>query len=240
MSRPTGARACSWRSPRFRRNGTARSWPASPSAISSDGIGEGVPAISGLPATTSEDDLKALGAAAASSGAVALFHAIGLTPEAPTFDAAFGGHAPERVVRFDADDLRAAARSLSDGRGWRAARRRHARHAAFLDRRVRAPDAAAATATPPVVEIWVNTSRATLASAARARLGGDAARRRRHAGRRHLRLRQRSCCRSREGAVMTNSGKCAYYAPGNLGVGVAFGSLAECVASARAGRVVRL
>ena len=43
-----------------------------------------------------------------------------------------------------------------------------------------------------------------------------------------------------DGAVMTNSGKCAYYAPGNLGVEVAYGSLAECVASARAGKVVRL
>ncbi len=42
------------------------------------------------------------------------------------------------------------------------------------------------------------------------------------------------------GAIMTNSGKCAYYAPGNLGVGIAFGSLAECVASARVGKVVRL
>ena len=42
------------------------------------------------------------------------------------------------------------------------------------------------------------------------------------------------------GAIMTNSGKCAYYAPGNLGVEIAYGSLAECVASARAGKVVRL
>ena len=42
------------------------------------------------------------------------------------------------------------------------------------------------------------------------------------------------------GAVMTNSGKCAYYAPANLGVEVAYGSLAECVASARAGKVVHL
>jgi predicted aconitase len=42
------------------------------------------------------------------------------------------------------------------------------------------------------------------------------------------------------GAVMTNSGKCAYYAPGNLAVEVAYGSLAECVASARAGKVARL
>lgn len=39
-----------------------------------------VPAIVGLPADTTEDELKALGAAAASSGAVALFHAVGVTP----------------------------------------------------------------------------------------------------------------------------------------------------------------
>jgi len=39
---------------------------------------------------------------------------------------------------------------------------------------------------------------------------------------------------------MTSSGKCAYYAPGNIGAAVAFGSLADCVASARAGVVTRL
>jgi predicted aconitase len=46
--------------------------------------------------------------------------------------------------------------------------------------------------------------------------------------------------RGGEGAVMTDSGKWAYYAPGNLGAAVVFGSLAECVASAVAGRMVRL
>ena len=45
--------------------------------------------------------------------------------------------------------------------------------------------------------------------------------------------------RDMSGAVMTNSGKWAYYAPGNIGVEVAFGSLADCIASARAGRVTR-
>jgi predicted aconitase len=38
--------------------------------------------------------------------------------------------------------------------------------------------------------------------------------------------------------VMTNSGKWAHYAPGNINVTAVLGSLAECVASARAGRVV--
>jgi predicted aconitase len=48
-----------------------------------------------------------------------------------------------------------------------------------------------------------------------------------------------SMLRKLEGVVMTNSGKWAHYAPGNIGVEVAFGSLADCVASAAAGRIVR-
>ena len=39
--------------------------------------------------------------------------------------------------------------------------------------------------------------------------------------------------------AMTDSAKWAYYAPGNLGVEVVFGSTEDCVASAMTGRVVR-
>jgi hypothetical protein len=201
-------------------------------------LGGGIPAIAGLPATTTEDDLKALGAAAASSGAVALFHAIGLTPEAPTSEAAFGGRAPERYVRLAADDLREAARSLStaaEGASLAAvtlgtphfSMGEFARLMPMLD------------GVRSVVDIWVNTSRSTL-EALRERGWEETLR---AAG---VTLVVDTCTyvtplmREAEGAVMTNSGKCAYYAPGNLGVSVVFGSLAECVASARAGRVVRL
>jgi predicted aconitase len=45
--------------------------------------------------------------------------------------------------------------------------------------------------------------------------------------------------REMTGVVMTNSGKWAHYAPGNLGIDVAFGSLEECMASAALGRVTR-
>ena len=72
-----------------------------------------IPAIVGLPREMCEDDLKGLGAAAASSGAVALFHVVGLTPEAPDLKTACGGGDPELRLQFVADDLRAAARSLS-------------------------------------------------------------------------------------------------------------------------------
>jgi hypothetical protein len=40
-----------------------------------------------------------------------------------------------------------------------------------------------------------------------------------------------------EGVVMTNSGKWAFYAPGNLGVVVAFAGLEACVASAVDGTI---
>lgn len=50
-----------------------------------------VPVIMGLPERTMPDNLKAFSAAAASGGAVGMFHVVGETPEAPTLEAAFGG-----------------------------------------------------------------------------------------------------------------------------------------------------
>ena len=41
------------------------------------------------------------------------------------------------------------------------------------------------------------------------------------------------------GVLMTNSGKFAHYATPNTGFATIFGSLADCVASARSGRVTR-
>jgi len=197
-----------------------------------------VPAIVGLPGAMSEDDLKALGAAAASSGAVALFHVVGVTPEAPDLETACGGLPPELRLQVTAEHLREAARSLSnvaDG----------------------APLGAVSLGTPhfslsefarlmplldgarPLIDIFVNCSRVTLDEvrkqgwqaplrAARVTLIADTC------------VYVSALIKPGVGAIMTNSGKCAYYAPGNLGVEIAYGSLAECVASARAGKVVRL
>jgi len=39
--------------------------------------------------------------------------------------------------------------------------------------------------------------------------------------------------------LMTNSGKFAHYTPANTGYQVVYGSLEDCVATARAGRLVR-
>ena len=49
-----------------------------------------VPVFTGLPSSVTWDELKFLGASAATSGSVALFHVVGVTPEAPTKEAGFG------------------------------------------------------------------------------------------------------------------------------------------------------
>ncbi len=94
-------------------------------------VGTRVPAIVGLPPETAADGLKALGAAAASSGAVAMFHAVGVTPEAPTLEAALGGGGPDLELAVQAADLRAARDELGAA-GDQAARRRQPRHPARL------------------------------------------------------------------------------------------------------------
>ena len=68
--------------------------------------GAKIPAIYGLPQFTTNDQLKYLGASAASSSQVALYHADGITPEA-LFTDVFDGKAPEEefvITRKDLDD----------------------------------------------------------------------------------------------------------------------------------------
>lgn len=203
-----------------------------------DMTGTLVPAVVGLPENVGEDQLKALGAAAASSGAVALFHVIGVTPEAPTLDMALGGVAPALEVDVTLDALVAARDALSSRR------------------------------VGPLTAVSVGTPHFSIGEFAELRrlLGDrrvhDGIRLYASTGRQtHAELTERSwhtelealgvtivtdtCTYVRpffdmgQGTVMTNSAKWAYYAPMTIGVDVTFGSLAECVESAVAGKLER-
>ena len=200
--------------------------------------GSMVPVLVGLDVRPTEDQLKALGAAAASSGSVALFHIVGVTPEAPTLEAACGGTVPAREIEIDARRLAAAWRELSTAAGssldmvvlgsphfsvheFRAL-------APLVRRGVRHPD----------VTFVVTTSRAV---AALAEKDGTLEPLRAFGGM----LTVDTCILTTPmmpasvRSLMTNSAKYAYYAPGLLNVQVVFGSLDDCVRSAIEGRVVR-
>ncbi len=74
-------------------------------------VGTRIPALVGIPPDVTTDDLKSLGAAAAASGAVALYHVIGVTPEACRADP-FGGQSPREELRVTRSDLERTAKGL--------------------------------------------------------------------------------------------------------------------------------
>ncbi|MER8773124.1 aconitase X [Mesorhizobium sp. M0220] len=201
--------------------------------------GDRIPVISGLPPPRDEDQLKALGAAAATTGAVALFHAVGITPEAKTLDQALQGLVPEekiRISRADIDHALARLSSVPDG-VLLAAVSLGTPHFSY-EEWMRLLPLLREVAPGRGVPIYVNTGRATLA-----RLQDEGA----LADMEEFGLVPvadtctyvTTIIERLDGVVMTNSGKWAHYAPGNIGVSVAFGDMEDCVRSAAAGRVVR-
>jgi predicted aconitase len=197
-----------------------------------------IAAVDGLNLSTNEDELKGLGAAAASTGAVGLFHAVGLTPEAPTIEAAFQGHQPGETVDFDDAALRAELAMLSTVKaGARlSAVSLGTPHFSIAEFEKLMPLLIGPKAKIPFT---INTNRSALESLSQ--LQWD-----KSLNDFGVTLVVDTCVYvtaildDLSGAVMTNSGKMAYYAPANLGCEIAFGSLAECVASAKTGFVVRL
>jgi predicted aconitase len=205
--------------------------------------GSCVAVIDGLPPGVSEDRLKAICAAAASSGAVAMFHAVGSTPEAPSLEAALQGAAPEETVEVTLGEVRAArdelATTAGGGRVGTAigAVSLGTPHASLNE--LRAVERALDGAHPARgVELLVSTSRYLLEQADGEGLAG----RLRSLG---VELLVDTCSyispalRETHLPVMTDSGKWAFYAPGNIAVDVVFGTLRECVRSAVEGRVWR-
>jgi predicted aconitase len=201
--------------------------------------GSSVAAIVGLPPGLGEDRLKAIAAAGASSGSVALFHVIGSTPEAPSLEAALQAGEPELVAEIGMGELRAARSKLMTAEPVAPLRAVSlgTPHASLPELR-RIAELLDGSRRADGVELLVSTSRDLLAAADEEGIGE----RLRASG---VELLVDTCSyiapilRPGDGPVMTDSGKWAYYAPGNIGAEVVFGSTAECVASAVAGRAVR-
>ncbi|MDM8522026.1 aconitase X catalytic domain-containing protein [Desulfococcaceae bacterium HSG8] len=79
--------------------------------------GDRIAALKGIPRNTDTDALKAFSAAAASSGAVGLFHLIGVTPEARTLEMCFQGETPGVVLEMTRKAVRYARERLSTAQG---------------------------------------------------------------------------------------------------------------------------
>ncbi len=197
-----------------------------------------VPVIEGIEIVPGEDQLKALCAAGAASGAAALIHIIGVTPEALTIESAFQKKSPTQTVDITMDSLRAARNELTTANEEKLdlvvlgsphfSLAEFKKLAPLLEGRRRHRD----------VEFLVTSSRLMSELADQA---GCLAPLKRFGGK----VTVDTCIlttpmlRPEIKTLMTNSAKYAYYSPGLLNAQVAFGSLEDCVRSAIAGRVVR-
>jgi predicted aconitase len=200
-------------------------------------IGDSIGVITGVPFRPWEDLLKAFGAAAASSGAVGLFHVAGATPEAPD-EATALHHAPaeariqvtpemvrdaqrrlsttERADRIDAVAIGSPHLSLAEFDSLRN----------FLGGRTLAVPLYACTGRH-VLSVLERDGHRTALEASGVVIVADTC------------VVVTPILPEKPGAVlMTNSGKFAHYAPSNTGYSVIYGSMADCVESAVTGTPV--
>jgi predicted aconitase len=198
-------------------------------------IGNAIGVVAGVTSPPGEDALKGFGAAAASSGAVGLFHIAGVTPEAPDVKTALGNHPAATHIAVTTEMVVDSQRRLST-----------AERADRVD--------AIAIGSPHLsinefdrleqllagrrlaVPIYACTGRHTLAQLGPRRAALEKA---------GMIVVADTCVvvtpilPATPGAIlMTNSGKFAHYAPSNTGYSVLYASLADCVESAVAGTPV--
>jgi predicted aconitase/predicted aconitase with swiveling domain len=196
-----------------------------------------VPALTGLELTApTADDLRAFGAAFATTSAAATFHIVGVTPEAPTLDAVTDPAEPIQRVRVGATELARTWEELNSATVTRTdmvalgnphfSLTEFARLADLCDGRTKSPD----------VELVVTTSRSIHAKAERA---GLVARLEQFGAR----LVNDTCwCLIGEPVVTpssrtitTSSAKYAHYGTAAVGRGFHLRSLAGCVDAACTG-----
>ena len=191
--------------------------------------GDRLPALQGMNSRPTDDQYKAIAAAGAASGGVAMFHVIGHTPEAASIDQACDAQVDcVKVTTADLESARAELSTFDHGTiDMVALGTPHfsvdefRRLAAVLDGKQVAPS----------VRLYVSTSRFVFDIASELgavdvieRAGGI--------------VLQDTCTyftpavRGCAGRVVTNSAKWAFYAPGMLPVDVALASLESCARSA--------
>ena len=197
-----------------------------------------IPVIDGMRVKPDEDQLKAFGAAAASSGGVAMFHMVGITPEAQTLDDAFQHRTPNETIPITMDLLRESRRTLTHTDSNRLQMVvLGSPHFSLAEFRRLAP-MLHGKKKHPRVKFLVTSSRAMAQLAQRAGLleplqtfGAQ--------------ITVDTCILTSPMLpaeiqnLMTNSAKFAYYTPGLLARKIAFGSLEDCVNSAVAGAIIQ-
>lgn len=200
--------------------------------------GNQVVAISGIPESVTMDDLKGFGAATASSGATALFHMVGITPEAPSLEACLKNDTSIQTITISPDAIKKSEALLCTAENeqldWVGFGCPHFSYAEFTelveciaDKKINSDIAFSVFTSRKILRRVENTGILDKLTNAGIEVYTDGC----------LLLYPQSLKPS--GTMMTNSAKAANYIFSQAGYKVAYGSIRECVKSAVAGKIVR-
>jgi predicted aconitase len=195
-----------------------------------------IPVIEGIPLQVTQDCLKAFSAAGAASGSMALFHIIGVTPEALRLEQIFKNNIPEYKIVIKPSDLIKVRDELDSSDEEEvdliALGCPHFSYSEFCSllkvlngRKI-----------SKKIEFFIFTNRDIYRALYNTGLLSDFI----HAG---IKIATDTCILhwplSAWGfkAMATNSGKFAKYAPGLLGLKIKFGNIKQCVEAAISGRM---
>ncbi|HET9659398.1 MAG TPA: aconitase X catalytic domain-containing protein [Thermomicrobiales bacterium] len=198
-------------------------------------VTNGVPVVDGLSVMPASDQLKSLAAAAASSGAIALFHLVGVTPEAPTLREAFQGAPVPEAELITLERLRKIRGMLTTATADQVDVVAFGSPHASLQECLQLAELMDGRTARVGMQVFVTTSRGVKeilsrnGALAKIEAFGTS-------------VVADTCIAVaplvRPGArvLMTNSGKYAHYGPGIIGVESIYGSTEECVQAAITGR----
>jgi len=195
-----------------------------------------IPVITGL-ARATFDQLKAFSAAAASTGSVAFFHIVGITPEARTIDEAFLGREPVRRFTVGLREISKTMESMGTYDGGNVDVVGLGCPHASIDQMRRYAELIKGRRIHKGVELWVCTNEIVEAMARKMgyidvieRAGG--------------RIMTGTCLNNCPLSswnfryLVTDSGKFAYYTPTTVGTECYFTTTQSCIEAAVRGRIV--
>ena len=199
--------------------------------------GDRIPVITGIRRATF-DQLKAFGAAAAASGSVALYHMVGVTPEARTLEEAFGSRPPAERIAVGRREIVLTLEQMSTGEGGAVDVVGLGCPHASIDQMARYASLLRGKQVHTGTELWICAN--TVVEDMARKMG-------------YVETIEEAGAKLMVGTchndcplgawnfrrLVTDSGKFAYYTPTTVGTECVFTSTEVCIEAALTGRVVR-
>ena len=199
-------------------------------------LGARIGVVDGMQGSPTSENLKNFCGAAAAAGSVALMHIVGVTPEAPSKEAAFGGNEPVEVIEVSEEDIRATRKAMCNNTTDRVDFVALGCPHYTINEIVKVHKLLNGRKVNPNTAFWIYANSYALRLAEKMGIRQDLEK----SG---VIMRAETCMIISPvkdwgfQTMMTDSGKCSYYGPAECGTEMIFASVEECVESAVSGKM---